>query len=376
MKRNLLLGLAMLVLAAAATTIFYYRGISRPDIGPPIAFEEIKARGLSSTEFTDTFKKTEGRIIFDLGHDNDFALSEVNLLSLRLANRGLSIEYFEKDQRDKDNEEISLKDRLFRKDEPDKDKPDEDTADNDNEEASPEDTSEPEDTEAEDANPEDEEEDEDEDAEQQDALAMVIIAPREPFSEEDLDAIKDFVEKGGRLLLIGDPTRPSEINRLTVLYGLIFEDDYLYNLKDNGGNFRNVFFSEFKENKITDNMQEVVLFTTGSISSDDRGIAFGDEDTRSSLITSADSFSPLALARGSRVLAVYDLTFMTEPYNSLLDNNRLISNIANWLADLPNVLPAEEEEEEPPVEEEEEPPAEEAEPPVEEEEKPPTTLPE
>ncbi|MFC1962530.1 hypothetical protein ACFLWB_00810 [Chloroflexota bacterium] len=339
MKRNLLLGLAMLILAAAATTIFYYRGISRSDTDPPLAFEEIQARGLASTEFTDTFKKTEGRIVFDLSHDNDFTLSEVNLLSLRLANRGLSIEYFEKDQLDKDKEEISLKDKLFRKDEADEDK-----ADNDNEEASPEDTSEPEDSETEDANLEDE----DKDAEQKDAKAMVIIAPRETFSEEDLGAIKDFVEGGGRLLLIGDPTRPSEINRLAVLHGLIFESDYLYNLKENGGNYRNTFFSEFKENKITGNVQEVVLFTAGSISSDDRGIAFGDENTRSSLITSAGSFSPIALARGARVLAVYDLTFMTEPYNSLLDNNRLISNIANWLAGLPNEIP-EEEEEEPPT---------------------------
>jgi len=37
-------------------------------------------------------------------------------------------------------------------------------------------------------------------------------------------------------------------------------------------------------------------------------------------------------AQESKVLAIYDLTLMTEPYNGILDNNQLIANIADWLA--------------------------------------------
>jgi len=40
----------------------------------------------------------------------------------------------------------------------------------------------------------------------------------------------------------------------------------------------------------------------------------------------------MAQAQESKVLAIYDLTFMTEPYNGILDNNQLIANIADWLA--------------------------------------------
>ncbi len=40
----------------------------------------------------------------------------------------------------------------------------------------------------------------------------------------------------------------------------------------------------------------------------------------------------MAQAEESKVLAIYDLTFMTEPYNGILDNNQLIANIADWLA--------------------------------------------
>ncbi len=42
----------------------------------------------------------------------------------------------------------------------------------------------------------------------------------------------------------------------------------------------------------------------------------------------------LAQAQESKVLAIYDLTFMTEPYNGILDNNQLIANIADWLTSL------------------------------------------
>ena len=42
-------------------------------------------------------------------------------------------------------------------------------------------------------------------------------------------------------------------------------------------------------------------------------------------------YSPVVLT-DSNVLAIGDLTFLTEPYN-VLDNNQLISNIADFLTD-------------------------------------------
>jgi len=50
------------------------------------------------------------------------------------------------------------------------------------------------------------------------------------------------------------------------------------------------------------------------------------------VIETRKGLSPIALAQESKVPAVYDLTFITEPYNGILDNNQLISNIANWMA--------------------------------------------
>ena len=103
-------------------------------------------------------------------------------------------------------------------------------------------------------------------------------------------------------------------------------------MKEYETNYRNIFVSEFKENEITNDLEKIALYTAGSISSVDDGIAFGDENTFSSVIETRKGLSPIALANESKVLAIYDLTFITEPHNGILDNNQLIANIANWLA--------------------------------------------
>ncbi|MBI4188495.1 MAG: hypothetical protein HY529_04725, partial [Chloroflexi bacterium] len=96
-------------------------------------------------------------------------------------------------------------------------------------------------------------------------------------------------------------------------------------------NYQNVFLSEFKDNEITKGLRKIALYTAGSISSADNGIVFTDNNTFSSVVATRNRLSPLALGQESKVLGVYDLTFMTEPNNGTLDNNQLIANIANWL---------------------------------------------
>ena len=102
------------------------------------------------------------------------------------------------------------------------------------------------------------------------------------------------------------------------------------NMKENDANYRNIFISNFKENTITKKLQTIAMYTAGSISSDNYGIAFCDENTFSSLVETSSNLSPIA--KRSNVLGIYDLTFFTEPYRGILDNNQLISNIADWLA--------------------------------------------
>ena len=58
-----------------------------------------------------------------------------------------------------------------------------------------------------------------------------------------------------------------------------------------------------------------------------------DVNTRSSLVEAQQDFYPIALGDRRNVLAIGDFTFMVPPYNSLLDNDKLLSNLADYLTD-------------------------------------------
>ncbi len=51
--------------------------------------------------------------------------------------------------------------------------------------------------------------------------AVVVIEPQKPFSIQDVDLVSEYVERGGRVLVLDDPTnRRSTANQLLTLFGL------------------------------------------------------------------------------------------------------------------------------------------------------------
>jgi len=302
--------LIMILIVLLGRGLFYYSGFYSPPPSKMPSYEHIIIPAAPLTEFSDVYEEGEGIILIDLAHDNAFDKEELNVLILRLISRGLTIEFLAV--------EDDLEEKLLGKEE---------------EEAEEELLDEQEEKEG----------DQEEKLEEELVVAgaFIVVCPQSEFSEEERDTVEEFVNNGGKLLLIADPTRSSKMNSLSLQFGLIFEPDYLYNMKENEINYRNIFVAEFKENEITKDIEKVALYTAGSISSADGGIAFADLNTFSSVIETRRGLSPIAQAQESKVLAIYDLTFMTEPYNGILDNNRLIANIADWLTS-----PAEEEVEE------------------------------
>ena len=302
----ILLGIAIVLLGRGA---FYYSGFYQAPPSEMPGYEHIVVPEPPSIEYSDVYEEGEGIILFDLAHDNVLDIEELDVLTLRLVSRGLTIEFFSPGD---DLETALLGEEVEEEELP-------------GEEA-------------------EEEELPDEEVEEEElpgADAFIVVCPQVDFSKEERQTVSEFVNNGGKLLLIGDPTRASQMNSLSLKFGLIFEPDYLYNMKENDANYRNIFVTEFEENEIMKDLQRIALYTAGSISSDECGIAFVDENTFSSLIETRKGLSPIALANESKVLAIHDLTFITEPYNGILDNNQLISNIADWLA-----TPGEAEEEE------------------------------
>jgi len=272
--RKILFMVLIVGIVIGAQTLFFYRGLYS---APPMNIYDIEDIEVSShlpTEFIDVHGTGDGTVLIDSSHDNGFELEDLNLLAYRIISRGYSIEYLE--------ESASLEERL--------------------------------------AN----------------ASAYIVISPATAFSWEEVEEIKKFVDNGGRLMLIDDPTRPvpeskDRMNTLSTEFGIVYRNDYLYNLKENAGNFRYIYLTDFEDNDITKNLNKLVFYTACSISPLEKGVIFTDENTYSSIREVPGRYSPVVLT-DSNVLAIGDLTFLTEPYN-VLDNNQLISNIADFLTD-------------------------------------------
>lgn len=181
-------------------------------------------------------------------------------------------------------------------------------------------------------------------------LALVIVAPTDKYSSEELQTITEFVDAGGRLLLAADPTRPVPvdsyylddyffpesaipvINSLANPFGVNYFDDYIYNLHDNAGNYRNVrLVINDDGNDLTKGIDSVVVYAAHSLQSEGVVLLSGDENTLSPLRTGETDLAAAVLAEDGQVLALGDVTFLTPPFFTVEDNEIFISNIADWL---------------------------------------------
>lgn len=167
-----------------------------------------------------------------------------------------------------------------------------------------------------------------------DAGAFVVIANTTKYYAEEVLALEEFVRKGGRLLIIGDPLRQYNINGINSLagaFGIIYQDDYIYNLVENDGSYLNVIFDEFEENALTNNLDRIVFQGANSLRVGEGALILGDENTFSSLRERPGDVTVVALTSSDRVLALPDMTFLTGPYNTFADNDVFIDNIVHFL---------------------------------------------
>lgn len=247
--------------------LFFYRGIYIPSTLNEPDYLNINVNVSIPIETDDNYSEGNGIVLIDLSHKNRFNADDLNLLLSRIIARGYTLEYL----RDSSN----LKKNLSY------------------------------------------------------STSFVEISPSSTFSKEEVESVKEFTDGGGKLLMLSEPINKSEINSLASEFGILFWNDYLYNIKENDGNFRYIYLKEFSENNITRGLQKIVFYTSSSVFG--KGIIFTDNNTYSSTKGEKGRYSVAAMTENSRILAIGDVTFLSEPYN-VLDNNRLIYNIADFLA--------------------------------------------
>ena len=165
------------------------------------------------------------------------------------------------------------------------------------------------------------------------ADSYVVILPRLGFNAVEAALVERFVNRGGKLLLVSDPSRAHNINALAKTFGVDFQPDYLYNTVDNDANYKRIFVRDFQPDRLTAGVESITLELVGSVQSPGGGLAFTGPGTKSSLRDAAETLTPMVWGNNRNVLALADFTFMVGGNDSLLDNGRLLSNIADFLTD-------------------------------------------
>lgn len=282
--KYILIAIGLFLLPVLARTLWYYQGIYTPSKNlqtPDFLSLEITNPELSTPFVSDAVNTGEtNTVVFDLAHANQYQISEIEILIDDLKYRGAEI--------------VTL------------------------------------------------DEGEDLNTLLKGTSAFVSIAPTMNFTEDEIQQIQVFVERGGRLLVIADPTRSSSeyaisriesvqvANKLLEPYQITFRNDYAYNVYDHEGNFRNVFLQPEDENGLTNNVGEIVFYAARTISSYELNVMAGNENTLSSLTDTGGNLCLVALSE-ENVLAMGDFTFLTSPYYQVADNYQFITNISQFL---------------------------------------------
>ena len=178
--------------------------------------------------------------------------------------------------------------------------------------------------------------------------SYIVFSPEGVYSAAEVQQVRDFVSRGGRLIVFTDPTRgqvttdyntgatvtlpDSEYaNPLLQPFGIAVNPDYLYDLVKNEGNFRNVFFAKFGADALTSGLSQVALYGAHSIQTlDGTPLVVGDTNTLSSSTDAGGGLAAAVLSRDGNVLAVGDFTFLLPPYNTVADNSLFVDRIADF----------------------------------------------
>ncbi|MEZ4590019.1 MAG: hypothetical protein R3D55_02565 [Chloroflexota bacterium] len=299
MRRGLIFLLVFVLLLIAPTAVRYlqhYRLGGGDRVAPPtydVAAVVESVPTPAAASFVDTPETFGGRVLLDQSHDNAFTLDEIGYLDGRLAARGVEMMSYT-------GGDLATALRG--------------------------------------------------------ANAFVVITPLQQFSAAEIQAVENFVRRGGRLLLLGDPTRYNVVveedlftfnvfvetdkiplNSLANSFDLIFNGDYLYNTIENEGNFRNIILDSvgFADSPLTADLEQVALYGAHSIQvgAGAEALMAGDDNTWSSATDRPGGLTLAATSANGSVLAIGDLQFLLEPYYTVLDNARFIAQIADFLAE-------------------------------------------
>ena len=170
------------------------------------------------------------------------------------------------------------------------------------------------------------------------ADAFLVADPSLAFTSEENDAVESFVADGGRLVILGEPTRyavagpvgeplpsRSRVDALAGRFGVAFGTGYVFDQSTNDGNFKRVVAEGV--GPLADS--RAALYTATTVRATDGAVLLRTADTSGYSAESGVGSRPVAVRSGN-VLAVGDTTFLEGEKDVVADNERLVGTIARF----------------------------------------------
>ena len=174
-----------------------------------------------------------------------------------------------------------------------------------------------------------------------DASAFFVVSPYYLYNEREAAVVEKFVADGGHLVMISDPDvegdLAQDLNPLAAPFGIVFNEDYLYDTVDNDANFTHFFQGEFSDRAEGLAGSRIAFYGGRSIS----GALIPQARTASTALSSLRSGQTdlVTVAIGGqvannslgRVLAMSDFDVLTEPFVDRFENRNMLDFVANFL---------------------------------------------
>lgn len=176
----------------------------------------------------------------------------------------------------------------------------------------------------------------------EDADAFVVIDPGQAFGPTQVDAVRTFVDDGGRLVMVSDPSRfevdmfgaqefRNLMNPLAMEFDMQFGAGYLFNLEDNDGNYKHIHVTGGDGAPNLVEVDAVAHLATWIVASDGEPFLVAEPAVEQSSSDQVDRY-PIAVVDGN-VLAVGDTSFVRSGTYNVGDNEQVLSEIIRFLVD-------------------------------------------
>jgi hypothetical protein len=178
---------------------------------------------------------------------------------------------------------------------------------------------------------------------------LLVVQPTQEFSGSEIEAIRDYTDAGGRVVVLAEPTQvqsggglfsvPSAVSfgadNLTRKYGVQIGSEMLYNIDDeqNDNNFKSIYASPDEDGALTEGVERInldmagyaVVHNTGAVD-----VLYTTVEGTTSLDTRREDSYPV-VARNDNLVFVADSTFIERANVYDVDNEVFVGNLMEFL---------------------------------------------